>query len=207
MTMTRSPAFSRSGGIFAASLALVFAGCDSSKPAPASKGPTTPTADTAPKGATAGPVELKATDPAGLAKILEDLKAEKKAVFVDFWATWCGPCRKAFPHTVALARKYKADGLAVVTVALEEDESKREDALKFLTDQGADFTNLLSTTGAEQAFKDFDIGDSGIPHYRIYDTSGELVKKFTNEGLAEEKLAAEIEATLKTALESKDDSK
>jgi thiol-disulfide isomerase/thioredoxin len=152
-------------------------------------------------------VELKATDPAGLEKVLADLKAEKKAVFVDFWATWCGPCRKAFPHTVALARKYKADGLVVVTVALEEDESKREDALKFLTDQGADFTNLLSTTGAEQAFKDFDIGENGIPHYRVYDKSGTLVKKFTNDGQKEEELAAEIEQTLRTALELKDDSK
>jgi thiol-disulfide isomerase/thioredoxin len=207
MMSLRSPAFVRSAWTLVAGLALVSAGCEASKTAPTSKGPTTPTADTAPKGATAGPVELKATDPAGLAKVLEDLKAEKKAVFVDFWATWCGPCRKAFPHTVALARKYKKDGLVVVTVALEEDEMKREDVLKFLTDQGADFTNLLSTTGAEQAFKDFEIGDSGIPHYRIYDKSGELVKKFTNEGLPEDKLAAEIEATLKTALESKDDAK
>ncbi len=40
---------------------------------------------------------------------------------VEFWASWCGPCRMAFPHLSALQRKYKDKGLVVVGISLEED--------------------------------------------------------------------------------------
>lgn len=40
---------------------------------------------------------------------------------VEFWATWCGPCRAAFPHLSQLARKFRGSGLVVVGVNMEED--------------------------------------------------------------------------------------
>jgi thiol-disulfide isomerase/thioredoxin len=64
---------------------------------------------------------------------LEDLRG--KYVLLDFWGTWCGPCRVEFPHLIALNKKYKnaripnADGFEIVSVALEregsEDRTKR----------------------------------------------------------------------------------
>jgi peroxiredoxin len=46
-----------------------------------------------------------------------------KAVLVDFWATWCGPCRKAMPHFQDLSETYK-DDLAVIAVSLDQEPEK-----------------------------------------------------------------------------------
>jgi len=44
-----------------------------------------------------------------------------KVVLLDFWATWCGPCRGAIPWLIELSEKYKADGLAVIGVSMDEE--------------------------------------------------------------------------------------
>ena len=58
----------------------------------------------------------------GAAKV--DLAAWKgKVVIVDFWATWCGPCKKSFPKLQDLSTKFKASGLEIVGVSEDEDAS------------------------------------------------------------------------------------
>jgi peroxiredoxin len=59
-----------------------------------------------------------------------------KVVLVDFWATWCEPCKKSFPHLQDLNTKYKASGLAIV--GLSEDDDKGGIAA-FGSSFGADF--------------------------------------------------------------------
>ncbi|HJT76774.1 MAG TPA: TlpA disulfide reductase family protein [Gemmataceae bacterium] len=82
----------------------------------------------------------------GLADAVRGLRG--KVVLVDFWGIDCGPCKKAFPHVMQMQRKYGADGLAVVSVAIKLDDDspldrERGRVLKFLQDQGATTTNLL----------------------------------------------------------------
>src|SRR5688572_18937744 len=60
------------------------------------------------------PISLQAADADEYQRTLE--KHRGKVVLVDFWATWCAPCVKQFPHTVGLERKYKDRGLAVISV-------------------------------------------------------------------------------------------
>ncbi len=50
-------------------------------------------------------------------------KLEGKPVLVNFWATWCGPCRQEFPSLVRLYKKYQDQGLVVVGVNFQDDNS------------------------------------------------------------------------------------
>jgi thiol-disulfide isomerase/thioredoxin len=50
-----------------------------------------------------------------------------KVVLIDFWATWCGPCREALPHVRDIARKFQGQPFVVLSVSLDDDDSKWKD--------------------------------------------------------------------------------
>jgi thiol-disulfide isomerase/thioredoxin len=58
----------------------------------------------------------------------EDLKG--KVVLIDFWATWCEPCKEALPHYSALYKKYKKQGLVVLAVNEDDNITERDAYLK-----------------------------------------------------------------------------
>jgi thiol-disulfide isomerase/thioredoxin len=53
---------------------------------------------------------------------LDDLKG--KVVLIDFWATWCGPCREALPHIRDIVKKFNDEPLVVLSISLDDDENK-----------------------------------------------------------------------------------
>ena len=61
-------------------------------------------------------------------KVAESLKG--KVVIVDFWASWCGPCKDSFPVMEELQAKYGKKGLVILAVNLDEDRATMEDFLK-----------------------------------------------------------------------------
>lgn len=67
-----------------------------------------------------------------------------KVVYVDFWASWCGPCRQSFPWMNEMQSKYGAQGFAVLAINVDQ---KREDAQKFLADTPAKFTVAYDDKG------------------------------------------------------------
>ena len=96
----------------------------------------------------------------------EDFLADQhgKVVFVDFWATWCQPCVKGYPHTQALAEKYRNHD--VVIAAISFDELDRRDAvLRFIETHQATFPNFISAygTASGQSMEEFDIPSGTIP--------------------------------------------
>lgn len=138
-----------------------------------------------------------------LRKLIESHRG--KVVLVDFWATWCIPCVQQFPHTVQLGRARRDQGLAVISVSMDEPSS--EPAVRqFLARQGADFDNLLGKYGAGTQFAEaFEIrGD--VPCYKLYDRSGRLRYQFSAEpeGLENGKPISEMDQHVEELLAETD---
>src|SRR5262245_40794760 len=66
----------------------------------------------------AKPIAVRVVDKAGYDKVIAANKG--KVVVVDCWATWCVPCRKAFPKTVELSKTYAEQGVVVVSLSFDE---------------------------------------------------------------------------------------
>jgi thiol-disulfide isomerase/thioredoxin len=134
----------------------------------------------------------------------QDVIARHKGqvVLVDFWATWCAPCRSAFPHIVEMAKKH--EDLVLVTMNFDDIENK-ETVLEFLADHKATFDNLISKFGGEdESYRDYDIDNDTLPHYKLYGRDGKLAHKFATEELAEKQFTKEdIEAKVKELLAEK----
>jgi thiol-disulfide isomerase/thioredoxin len=100
------PALAFFWGLCAGALALLHLGCATDPAGPEN-------------------VEVSAHPLAGLytfgGQALEPPDISGGPVVVDFWASWCGPCREAFPHLDQLARRYQADGLTVIGVSVDDD--------------------------------------------------------------------------------------
>jgi len=150
------------------------------------------------RGLTERPVSIRVTDAAGLKETID--KHRGKAVLVDFWATWCGPCVEQFPHTVELAEKLRERGLAVVSVSMDNPSAEPQ-VRAFLEKQGARFDNLLSSYSSPvTATKEFGL-PGPVPCYRVYDRTGRLQREFAVDPLAKRQFTSEdVEAALEKVL-------
>ena len=75
-----------------------------------------------------------------------------KVVYVDFWASWCGPCATSFPFMNNLSRDLKAQGLEVIGVNLDEN---LEESRQFLEQQPADF--IIASDSEQHCAKQFEL--------------------------------------------------
>ncbi|MGH7680354.1 MAG: TlpA family protein disulfide reductase [Candidatus Eiseniibacteriota bacterium] len=99
-----------------------------------------------------------------------------KVVILDFWATWCGPCKAEIPHLIALQDKYKGQGLEIVGVSL--DEGGVNDVKPFAEEQKINYTMLVTSGGPSAPAAKAYGGITGIPTTFVIDKKGTIVKKF-----------------------------
>ena len=127
----------------------------------------------------APPFSLTALD--GKTFSLDDCKG--KVVLIDFWATWCGPCREALPHLRAMAKKFDGRPLVILSVSLDTEEQKwkefmSKNEMTWLQYRDGGFSGPISTLFNVHA----------IPHTFTIDADGVLQDEHVGDAALEGKL-------------------
>jgi thiol-disulfide isomerase/thioredoxin len=126
------------------------------------------------------------TTPEGRALSLSSFKG--KVVLIDFWASWCGPCRKENPNVVAMYKKLHAKGFEIYSVSLDDNQEKWMNAIKA---DGLIWNHASDLKGWDnQAAKMF--GVDAIPFTILLDKEGKIIDK----GLRGKELEAKVQAAL-----------
>jgi thiol-disulfide isomerase/thioredoxin len=121
---------------------------------------------------------------------LSDLRG--KAVLLNFWATWCGPCKIEMPWFVELQNRYAGEGLQIVGVAM--DDASKEDIGKFAKDMGVNYPILIGKESVGDQYG----GVPALPESFLISRDGKIVDKII--GLRGK---AEIEDSVKKALDTR----
>jgi thiol-disulfide isomerase/thioredoxin len=115
-----------------------------------------------------------------------------KAVLLNFWATWCGPCKIEIPWFVDLQNEYGSQGLQIVGVAM--DDGSKEDIAKFAKDMGMNYPILIGKDSVGDAYG----GVDGLPQSFLITRDGKIIDRLI--GLRGK---AEVEDAIKKALDAK----
>ena len=93
-----------------------------------------------------------------------------KALIINFWATWCAPCRREIPMLNALASEYRGQGVEVIGIAVDF----REDVLQYLKKMPIDYTVLIGEQDGMDAARAFGMDTIGLPFTAFTDSSGRI---------------------------------
>lgn len=133
-------------------------------------------------------INLTGDTPEGSQISLSDYVGKNKLVLVDFWASWCGPCRVAMPSLIKLYNEYHNKGFEIVGVSLDDNKDswvKGIEELKLVWPQMSDLKGWGTELGKEYAV-------SSIPYTVLIDQDGTIINIRPNE--------AKLEELLKTTL-------
>ena len=132
---------------------------------------------------------LTMENPEGQEVSLSDYVGNGKLVLIDFWATWCGPCRREMPNIVSLYDKYKNKGFEIVGVSFDHNAEAWRNGIKQMNmtwPQMSDLKGWQSEGGAVY-------GISSIPYTILISGDGTIVAR----NLQGEELYDKIEELLK----------
>jgi thiol-disulfide isomerase/thioredoxin len=129
----------------------------------------------------AAPVKKKGRATAINAEEMRDLLKRNggRPLLVNYWATWCDPCRDEFPDLVKIDRQYRAKGLDFIAITLDDLADINTAVPKFLREMKASMpVYLLNVSDPEPAINAVDRNWSGaLPATFLYNNKGEVVYK------------------------------
>ena len=111
------------------------------------------------------------TTPEGESISLYDIKGKVK--LIDFWASWCGPCRGENPHVVEIYKEYHPKGLEILGVSLDNNQ---EAWVKAIEDDGLTWNHVSDLKGWENAAAQL-YGVNSIPHLLVLDENNQIVAR------------------------------
>jgi len=123
----------------------------------------------------------------------ESLKG--KTVLIDFWATWCGPCRQALPEIKSLSKKNAGQSLVVISVSVDDNKAALED---FVHKNGMDWLQAWDPQGK---VTNGVFGISDFPNYVLIDAKGRVA--YRQKGWAPMSSAALLDQAVARVLQCK----
>ena len=129
------------------------------------------------RGASKTPAAVRAVDTEGLKKLLVRDAKNARPLLVNFWATWCDPCREEFPDLVKVDADYRKRGLDFIAVSLDDESDLKTAVPAFLREMRAKMpAYLLNVSDPEPAIIAVDKNWGGaLPATFLYDGQGKVV--------------------------------
>ncbi|WP_104382813.1 TlpA disulfide reductase family protein [Sphingobacterium sp. HMA12] len=128
-------------------------------------------------------LDFTQNDPEGKAISFNDFKG--KYVLIDFWASWCGPCRAENPNVLKAYNKYKDSNFTVVGISLDDNAEKWKKAIK---DDGMPWSQVSSLKGFENEVSTY-YGIQGIPSTLLVDPDGKIIARNLRGASLQQKLS------------------
>ena len=114
-------------------------------------------------------------------------KTKGKAVLLDFWATWCGPCRESIPHLVQLYKTYHAQGFEIIGLSL--DKAGKDAVHHFVQSMDIPYPIVMAPDSVVR-----DYGVHGLPTTILIDREGKIREKIVGFNTAiVQKMASSVE--------------